>query len=333
MPPTAPTEPPGPLPWDQAWQQALYGPHGCYVRDSPATHFATSAQGIPGAGALLAEAVLALARRHGCHRVVDLGCGRGELLAGLRARSPDLRLTGVDVVPRPAGLDVDAWLVSPGGPHLPPGLTDLEDTLVVAHEWLDVVPCSVVARDSSGVWRALTVRVDGTEELSPALSPDERAWAERWLPDHVQRAEIGLARDRALADLAARLRSGVLVAVDYGHTADTRPAHGTLTGFRSGREVAPLPDGSCDLTAHVAVDSAAQVLYAGGRTVRLHRQSRRLPDLLTSDPATPVDHALATTDPTAYLAALARRAAVRTLTAPGGLGDFWWLECEITAGT
>ncbi len=97
----------GPRPWDVAWREALYGPGGFYRRSAPAAHFATSAQGIPGGGALLAEAVLALARRHSCTRVVDVGCGRGELLAHLRRLTPDLHLTGVDVVDRPHGLDVD----------------------------------------------------------------------------------------------------------------------------------------------------------------------------------------------------------------------------------
>ena len=67
--------------------------------------------------------------------------------------------------------------------------------------------------------------------------------------------EVGRARDEAWAGLVGRLRSGVAVAVDYGHVAVARPPAGTLTGFRSGHHVVPVPDGSCDLTAHVAMDS------------------------------------------------------------------------------
>ena len=66
---------------------------------------------------------------------------------------------------------------------------------------------------------------------------------------------MGLARDRAWSDLVSRVRRGTVLGVDYGHTLATRPASGTLTAYRSGRVVAPVPDGSCDLTAHVAVDS------------------------------------------------------------------------------
>ncbi|NEB77546.1 hypothetical protein G3I40_20315, partial [Streptomyces sp. SID14478] len=50
---------------------------------------------------------------------------------------------------------------------------------------------------------------------------------------------------------------GLAVAVDYAHARGTRPPFGTLTGFRAGRETAPVPDGTCDLTAHVALDACA----------------------------------------------------------------------------
>ena len=321
----------GPRPWDAAWHEALYGPDGFYRRSAPAAHFATSVQGIPGGGALLAEAVLALARRNACTRVVDVGCGRGELLAHLRRLAPDLHLTGVDVVVRPHGLDVDDWLVSPGGAALPPGLRDLTDTLVLAHEWLDVVPCPLVRRDDDGVWRTLTVTTHGTEALGPPVAGEQLAWAQRWLPLGIVRAEVGLPRDLALVDLLRRMTRGVVVVVDYGHTRETRPAYGTLTGYRDGREVAPVPDGSRDLTAHLAVDSLMTAALEHTEGCDLAPQREVLGELL-GDPTTPVSHATARREPTAYLQALARRSALATLTAPGGLGDFWWVVAIVGRG-
>lgn len=317
------------VPWERAWQDALYGPRGFYRSTPPAAHFATSAQGIPGGGALLATAVAELARRHGCTRVVDVGAGGGELLAHLRRVAPDLHLTGVDVVDRTRP-EVDRWLVSAGGTALPDELHDLTGTLVVAHEWLDVVPCPVVERDEHGVWRAVAVTPDGTESLgSPVEDPDALAWLARWVPDPVRRAEVGLPREHAAADLLGRVDDGVLLVVDYAHERDDRPPHGTLTGFRDGQQVQPVPDGSCDLTAHVAVDSLRDHLLndphllAGGHVdCELLTQREALADLLR---AAPVPHELARRDPAAYLEALARRGALRTLTAPGGLGDFRWL--------
>src|SRR5947208_2791006 len=72
-----------------------------------------------------------------------------------------------------------------------------------------------------------------------------------------RRAEVGAPRDTAWAGAVRALARGVALAVDYGHLREDRPAFGTLTGFRNGRQVAPVPDGSCDLTAHVAIDSVA----------------------------------------------------------------------------
>src|SRR5690606_1480756 len=130
----------------------------------------TSAQGIPGGGEVLAAAVVELVRQHGCSAVVDVGAGGGELLAAVRALAPGLRLPGVDVADRrgagtAAGTAAaaGAWLLSPGGAALPDSLTDLDDTLLVAHEWLDVVPCPVVERDDAGVWREVLVGPDGSE--------------------------------------------------------------------------------------------------------------------------------------------------------------------------
>ena len=310
------------LTWEDAWHLALYASAGFYRLHAPADHFVTSVQGVPGAGQLLAEAVLALARRHRCTRVVDVGAGRGELLRALRTLDRDLDLLGVDVVAPPPGLDAE-WATSPGGAALPPELRGLRDTLVIAHEWLDVVPAPVVQREDPGVWRVVTVAPDGTESLGPVLDGADLAWAERWLTEDVRRAEIGRTRDQAWADLVGRVDSGVAVAVDYCHTAADRPRHGTLTGFRAGREVAPVPDGSCDLTAHVAVDSLAAATTGAAPTVLT--QAEALRDLLGEHQGRAPDRALARTAPTAYLEALARRGALTALTAPGGLGGFRWV--------
>ena len=158
---------------------------------------------------MLADAIGRLADREGAVHVVDVGCGRGELLAHLAAARPDLRLTGVDVVARPEGLAPSVgWMTSPGGGALPEELTDLEDVLVVAHEWLDVVPCPVLEVDDGG--RARVVLVDvrtGTEELSGDVEPEDLAWcAAHWPLDGLPagaRVEVGRSRDRAWSDLVA----------------------------------------------------------------------------------------------------------------------------------
>ena len=84
---------------------------------------------------------------------------------------------------------------------------------------------------------------------------------------------------------------------------------------RTGSLVAPVPDGSCDLTAHVAVDSLEH------HEVSTQRAALRA---LGFDATTPA-HELAGTDPAAYLAALSTASTVGALTAPDGLGGFHWV--------
>lgn len=313
------------VPWEVAWQDALYGPQGFYRSDEgPAGHFTTSAQGLPHGTALLARAVVALARRHRLTHFVDVGAGRGELATAVSGLLPALRVTAVDVVDRPRGVAPSVgWVRSPGGAALPASLTGLSGALVVAHEWLDVVPCSVVARDD-GVWRVLGVDpATGHESRDGPPAPDEAAWLDRWVGPSVRRAEVGLARDRAWADLITRVDDGLVLAVDYGHTLPDRPPDGSLAAYRHGAQVAPVPDGSCDLTAHVAVDALAAATPAGHGGAEVMRQGAALDDLL--GPLAAVEHALARTEPTAYLQLLAEQATRRALGAPGGLGDFWWV--------
>jgi SAM-dependent MidA family methyltransferase len=153
----------------------------------------------------------------------------------------------------------------------------------------------------------------GCSDGLPSHSPSSRDPQ----PAEGLRAEIGLPRDAAWASAVATLDRGLAVAVDYAHFADARPPFGTLTGFREGRETAPVPDGSCDITAHVALDACA---LPGAR---LLTQREALRALGVSGERPPLS--LASTDPTAYVRALAGAGEAAELTAPGGLGDFGWL--------
>jgi SAM-dependent MidA family methyltransferase len=213
----------------------------------------------------LAEALAALARRCDCSGVLDVGAGRGELLAAMAAAAPDLDLHAVDVVPRPPGLpDRVGWSQSAAGAGLPDDVPThlLDHVLVVAWELLDVVPCSVLEVDVAGTAREVLVDpASGRERLGPPAGPDDLAWCSRWWPieglAEGDRVEVGRGRDALWAASAARVRSGVLLGVDYGHTRAGRPPAGGLTGYRAGRAVPPVPDGSMDLTAHVALDAVA----------------------------------------------------------------------------
>ncbi|GGW61220.1 hypothetical protein GCM10010503_42840 [Streptomyces lucensis JCM 4490] len=327
--------------WRTAAAAALYGPGGFYRRpEGPAGHFRTSVH----ASALFAGAVArllcrvdeALGRPEALD-FVDMGAGRGELAAGVLAVLPPevaarARVHAVEIAGRPAGLDGRiSWLDEP-----PEAVTGL----LFANEWLDNVPVDVVEVDASGVPRLVLVAPDGSERLGEPVSGEDADWLARWWPlpaEEGLRAEIGLPRDRAWASAVERVVRGLAVAVDYAHAVGARPPFGTLTGFREGRETAPVPDGSCDITAHVALDACAAAAHApasppatpGGPAARTlpaarlltQRAALRALDITGARPPL----ALASTDPAAYVRALAGAGEAAELTAPGGLGDFGWL--------
>ncbi|WP_328969184.1 SAM-dependent methyltransferase [Streptomyces sp. NBC_00239] len=317
--PAAPRALPGPLRWRPAMEAALYGPDGFYVRPGgpgPAGHFRTSVHASPlfaGAVARLLERVDEALGRPAVLDLVDMAAGRGELVSGvLAALPPDtaarVRPYAVERAPRPAGLDPRIeWRAEP-----PAGVRGL----LFANEWLDNVPLDI-AEDG----RYVTVDRDGTEHPGGPLDAADRAWLERWWPGGGLpgggRAEIGRARDEAWAAAAATVARGLAVAVDYCHTRADRPPYGTLAGFRDGREVRPVPDGGCDVTAHVALDAC------GGPGAVLRTQREALAALGVSGARPPLS--LASTDPAGYVRALAGAGEAAELTARGGLGDFGWL--------
>ncbi|MEV0979842.1 SAM-dependent methyltransferase [Streptomyces sp. NPDC049915] len=307
--------------WRAAAEDALYGAQGFYRRpEGPAGHFRTSVHASP----LFARAVAALLGRvdealgrPAVLDFVDMAAGRGELAAGVLAALPAevaarTRVRAVEVAARPAGLDHRIeWLPEP-----PRGITGL----LFANEWLDNVPVEVAEVDAAGTARLVLVRRDGTERLGGPVSGADAAWLARWWPltgEPGLRAEIGRPRDEAWAAAVGGVARGLAVAVDYAHTVAARPPFGTLTGFRKGRGTAPVPDGSCDITAHVALDACA---LPGGRTLPQRDALRALGITGARPPLT-----LASTDPAAYVRALASAGEAAELTAPGGLGDFGWL--------
>ncbi len=309
--------------WRPATEQALYGPDGFYRRpEGPAGHFRTSVH----ASARYAGAVARLlgdvdeALGHPAELAfVDVGAGRGELLAGVLAAVPAelaarLRPHGVELAARPPGLPAGVrWSA-----ELPEGVTGL----LFANEWLDNVPLDFAEVGEDGVLRYREVdTASGRERPGGAVSEADRRWAGRWWP--VRRpgdfVELGGPRDEAWAGAVGALERGLAVAVDYGHTAGQRPPFGTVAGFRDGREVPPVPDGSCDVTTHVAMDAVAVPGFHSLWTT----QREALRALGVSGARPPL--ALASSDPVAYLRALGGAGEAAELTDRAGLGGFGWL--------
>lgn len=322
-------EEPGFLPWSAAMDWALYGPGGFFRGpEGPAGHFRTSVHASP----LFAGAVLRLLRevdealgRPDPLWLVDVGAGRGELLMGVLSGVGDspaverLRLVAVELADRPEALPGQIeWL-----DRTPKAINGL----LFANEWLDNVPCDVVELGPDGP-RLVEVAPDGRERLAKEPDDSQQAWLEHWWPgwrtgEPGTRAEIGLLRDAAWTHAVGSLDSGVAVAIDYSHAVDTRPYLGSLTGYADGRQVSPVPDGSRDLTAHVALDACAAAAGRHADWTLLSDQRTMLHRLGVSGERPPL--AAANSDPLGYIRALSRAGAAAELTDPAGLGDFGWL--------
>lgn len=123
----------------------------------------------------------------------------------------------------------DAWVEAASGPH---GF------------WPTSSPASHFRTASAlGPERALEIPAEGG-----ARRPLDRAsasWVDTWWPSSL-RVEVGLTRDLAWSALVAGLSrtGGLALLVDYGHQRASRPAEGTLAGYRDGRRVLrwPTPD-------------------------------------------------------------------------------------------
>jgi len=318
--------------WQQAMRKALYGDDGFYRRPTgPAGHFRTSVHASPRfAGAvarLLAEVDEELGRPAEL-ALVDVGAGRGELLCEVLAvvrreapaRAARLRAHGVEVAGRPPGLPAQVrW-----SRDAPRGVSGL----LFANEWLDNVPLDIGEVDDAGVLRKVLVDpASGAERPGAPMTGADAAWVAHWWPGataHGHRVEVGLTRDRAWARAVGSLDRGAAVAVDYAHDAEGRPPFGTLSGFRAGREVQPVPDGSCDVTAHVALDSCAEAGLAAGAVHSLWTTQREALHALGVRGTRP-PLALASSNPSAYLRALGAAGEGAELTDPAGLGAFGWL--------
>ncbi|GIH23733.1 hypothetical protein Aph01nite_20430 [Acrocarpospora phusangensis] len=293
--------------------RALYGPGGFYLRERPHRHFRTSVHASPVFGRAVARLLGEVDERLGrppLIEFVDMGAGDGLLAAQVLAGAPAdlagrLRVTAVDLSSRPEGLDERIrWADA-----VPDGVTGL----IFANEWLDNVPVDVAEWTEEGPRLVLVDPATGAERLTD-LDERDREWLARWWPEG-ERAEIGWPREEAWSGLIGGLAAGMAVAVDYAHVRSDRPPLGTLAGYRDGSWVPPVPDGSCDLTAHVAMDSCAGTLTT---------QREALLRLGVRGERPPLDQAA--TDPAGYLRALAAASEAAELIDREGLGAFGWLS-------
>ena len=278
------------VPWSTAWDDAAIGARGFYrsaggrAEDTFATDVKAGLKVAARICDLAGDRLAALLSEHAAVTVTDVGAGDGTLLTQLMSVLPGpvvegLRWRVLDVRERPAALDDRIEWITGEARVTAPGLTR-GPGLVVAHEFLDDIPCEVVQIDEDRRRRLVLVRADGREFMGPplddtdacaALGVDSAAlavWCERWWSrrEPAARVEVGTTRDRAWISIAEIVDDGLAIAVDYSHLERDRSFGvwdgGTLSGYRAGRLISPIPDGSCNITAHVAIDACAAAVEA-----------------------------------------------------------------------
>lgn len=250
----------GPMTFRDFMAQALYHPeHGYYTTGKPwqgQGDFTTA----PRYGDAFASGIAQFAARardavgKGAFEVVEVGAGSGLLSAQL-AKLLDgtgVRLRAVDVR-RPPLLPASVpWSASLRGLRV--------RGLVVSNELFDALPVHRVTRTAEGLREVFVAERGGAlvPQLGQPSRPELAAYLARFgmMPDEGQTVEVGLDALAMLREMAAALDEGVLLSIDYGHTATELLHHskgGTLAAYRAHRLVGdPLADpGDQDLTAHV----------------------------------------------------------------------------------
>lgn len=267
-------------PWIDGWEEAAFGPDGFYLDQRPYDHFATSvSQGR--LASLLLPYLLSTLNQLDSVTLVDVGAGDGDLGAqlhdlldaNLRSR---VHFLALDVRPRPIHLhEAIQWLQGDARETIKQ--VPVGNMLLIAHEFLDDLPCDVVEVDEAGFVH-LGMTDDETQHLTlgPLLCAPEHEqqlqWLARWWPTQrpLMRAEVGSRRDEFWNVATGLITSGYAIAIDYAHVKADRERGlwdgGTLTGYLNAITVTPVTDRSVNLTAHVALDAVAHASQGNPQT-------------------------------------------------------------------
>ena len=269
-------------PWSRAWRAANTGAPGFYRTAHAEDHFTTGVHIDRTIAHWLVdfiESTRPLTNAHEEFAVIDVGAGDGQLLTDVHnALGDEITCIGVDLRPRPDKLPADIDWIEREIDEWTEDITGRDGQwtgVVIAHALLDDVSCDVVELDEALQPRLVLVDPQtGAEESGPTLhdsttrtlmaDPGRSAdWLDRWWPATrpLARREIGDTRDRVWSKVRRVISTGHAIAIDYEHRLADRERGlwdaGTLKGFASGRPRRPVPDGSVNITAHVALDSCA----------------------------------------------------------------------------
>ncbi len=281
----------GPMTFARFMELALYDPDGGYYRSGTARpgtagDFLTAPETHPIFGHAIARHLESVWRHLGEPApfvVREHGAGDGALavaivngLAADRSRLRDaLRYQPVDVDPRRTAA-FEARLRAAGHRDVIEPATDRPvEGVVLANEVLDALPVHRVGV-RHGRFLERFVGLDGDRFTDVWLPPSTQALEARLAAEGIelaegQSAEVNLAIDRWTAEVAAGLRRGLVLLIDYGAPATelydaNRRREGTLRAYLRHRvhDDPYVHVGRQDLTAHVDVTAVTRAATAAG---------------------------------------------------------------------
>ncbi|HEV2714324.1 MAG TPA: SAM-dependent methyltransferase, partial [Terriglobales bacterium] len=174
--------------------------------------------------------------------------------------------------PPPMEEDVTSIVPGPGIFPLARHLAREAPLIIFANEFFDALPVEVFSPEGE---LRIGIR-DGrfVETWAPAFS-DEMEFLDRHSvhPEDGERVEVPLLAQRYMAEVAAALTQGIIIAVDYGYRREEQLAgrhRGTLMAFRqhSARASPYEAPGDQDITAHVNFTALAAAAEQNGMQVQ-----------------------------------------------------------------
>jgi SAM-dependent MidA family methyltransferase len=162
--------------------------------------------------------------------------------------------------------------VVPNGVFLERALAPDAPVIVFANEFFDALPVEVLS--PQGELRIAEKDGRWLESWDPP-SAQALEFLDRYSvhPEAGERVEVPLLAQRYLSQIAAAMKCGFIVAIDYGYTRQEQLAgrhRGTVTAYRQ-HSVSANPyeaPGEQDITAHVNFTALAAALEQGGMLVR-----------------------------------------------------------------
>lgn len=330
----------GPIPFEIFQHMALYEEGGFFargpVRSSATGDFLTSPEVSPWFGKTIARF---LSPRSPV-TLVEVGAGSGSLLEPVLAELPDVDAWAVEASP----MARDSLRTILPDNRIVESLDELTGGIagaIIANELIDNLPVALAVKTGDG-WGEHFVGTLGDELAFFAVDsrPEIAAWAEEFGGEVPVGGvvEVQLAATHWLKQAIGKLRSGVVVLIDYGATVEElepRRNIGTLRTYR-GHHLGPDPllePGETDITVDVNFTALQAVAERNGLRAGLHRQDDFLAEwglrkVVSAMKQEELAYARAG-ETMQQLQVKSDRIAAETLLHPRGLGDFRVLVVEV----